>query len=92
MDNAVLTDHAKKRLKERLGTTKKSSISVANNALASGKRHSDYRGAARKFLDKTFLSYKSANNMRVFNNYVFIFNGNTLITVLPFPKRFQKYK
>ena len=87
----IITDHAKDRLKERMGLNKKSINRVCILALERGYKHSDFTGSFGKYLDKLYLSHKNANNMRIYNNEVFIFNNETLVTVIDIPQKYNKY-
>jgi len=87
----IVTNHAKKRIKQRLGLKKKAIQPMVDKVFETGRQHSEFTGAAKKYLSKLFLTYKKGSNMRVANNHVFIFTGEVLITVFEFPKRFQKY-
>jgi len=85
------SDHAKKRMKERLGTNKQAAHRIAVNALNKGITHSDTSGSLKRFMDALFLSHRTASNMRIYNNAVFIFDKmEHLITVIPVPGKYYK--
>lgn len=83
---AIITTHAKKRLKQRLGLPKKALEKHVDSVLQEGKKHCDAKGRARKWMDKMYLSYEAANNMRVHGQFLYVFNSQTLITVVPVPR------
>jgi len=85
-----LTKHGKERIEERIGLRGGLADKVALRALAEGVSHGDTVGSLKKYLDSLFFKNRSANNMRVFMEKVFIFNGETLITVLPLPHKYKK--
>lgn len=86
----TITKHAEKRIKQRLGLGKKAVLRLAERALTQGKTHAEFTGGMKRFLDKVYLSHKTANNLRVLNYYVFIFCNDTLITVLSLPRKYHR--
>ena len=87
-----LTQHSKERIKERVGVGKseKKIERAAAIALERGIKHSETKGALRRYLDGQFLEYNNGNNMRIHASQIWIFNGDRLITVKPVPARFQR--
>lgn len=88
--NVIVTNHGKKRSKERLGIRKGIADKVASNALEYGVNRQDIQGRFRRYLDKLFWSHKNmANNLIIYNQRIFVFNGNVLITVMDIPYKFR---
>ena len=87
-----VTKHSESRSRERLGIPKKAVAKMAEDALLKGKRHSDFSGSIKRYLDGVFLQYGNANNMRVYVQHLFIFAGETLITVWPLPPKYRNSK
>lgn len=85
----VVTEHAEKRCRERLGLKRKAIQGVAETAFTNGKKHSDFSGSIKRYLDSEFLKRKTANNLRVWNGYVFLFHGQTLITAFILPCKYR---
>jgi len=88
--NPIVTKHAKEKIKERAGLSKKISEKVAKKALNHGIKHSEISGRLKKYLDKLYLQHENANGMRIYNNKVFLFHGSVLITVINLPHQFIK--
>jgi len=86
-----ITEHANQRIKERVGLNKKARTRHTKLALKRGMKHIEAPAPLKKYLNTLFLRYNSGNNMRVYNHKVFIFQGETLITVLNLPNEFKKY-
>jgi hypothetical protein len=89
----VLTNHAKKRLKQRLGLPKSACERAAQSAFDTGHKHSDAKGKARRYLDHLYLlylQYEKANNIRVKGQHVYLFSGNVLVTVLNLPRSISR--
>ena len=86
----IVTNHAKRRLKERLGTSKNSATKIAQRALKLGLHHKDAVGELKEYLSKLFLSHRNANNMRIYAEKVFLFCKNVLITIIELPNEFKK--
>ena len=62
----------------------------AQEALAHGISHAETTGALRKYYDKLYLQYETANNVRVWQNIVYVFYFDVLITVFPLPQGLRK--
>lgn len=86
-----VTKHAKQRMKERCGFTKGSADRMAQRALDVGMKHSDCTGNLKKYVDKLYLSNKTANNIRLYGGKSYIFHNDILITVIPIPSNLCKY-
>lgn len=86
-----LTKHGEKRIKERVNTgkSKKKAERVAVLALTRGLKYSDTKGRLRDYLFSQFAYDFSANNLRVYNNHVWVFRDDILITVRPLPTRYR---
>jgi len=84
-----ITDHAKSRIKERLGLPKRAIKRHVDNVFNVGYKHGVFSGRVKRYLDGQFLKYRSATNMRVFSGYLYIFSKDTLITVYELPKKYK---
>ena len=85
-----VTNHAARRTKERLGLPKKLSHKNAENALRYGIRHSDTSGSLNRYISALYWKHETANNIRIYCNNVYIFHGETLITIFPLPQKYRK--
>tara|TARA_R110000851_G_scaffold324025_1_gene491082 strand:+ start:426 stop:722 length:297 start_codon:yes stop_codon:yes gene_type:complete len=90
MDDVILTNHAKKRFKERVGLPKRAIQRYANMAFSDGVCHGDVSGGAHRYLTCLFFKKKTATSLRVYGGFVYIFNGTTLITVHDLPQKYRK--
>lgn len=88
MNNIVMTDHGIQRTKERVGLKKKLADKNAQKAFEFGLTHADTKAGLKRYLNKLYLSYQSANNIRVYHRCVYLFSGNKLITVFTLPQKF----
>lgn len=86
----IITNHAKQRVKERIGLKKKQSNSIAEKALKYGICHKESKGRLKRYFNKLFASHRNVNNIRIYNEKVFIFNNNILITVMDLPNHLKK--
>ena len=87
-----VTNHSKKRIKERVGIPKKSAERQAKLALERGFSHNETKGRLNKYLSKIYLSHNTGNNLKVYNNHVFLFHNDVLVTVLNLPSELQGKK
>lgn len=85
-----VTLHAGKRIRERIGVNKKSIQSVSDRALTKGLSHDGLTGKLKKYIDKLYFRSKTANNIKIYAEKVYIFKGNTLITVVSLPTGLKK--
>lgn len=91
-----VTDHASRRLHERLGLGKKAGRKTAKKALQQGFTIEQTEGLIRSYMAKFFYNTGDSAEIRLFHKAIFVFkqkdNGMVLITVLPVPKNCQKYQ
>ena len=86
-----ITKHGRERIKEKLG--KKIPVKIAEKALQHGLKHSDTKagGSLSKYFDYLYLSHNGAgNNVRIYNEKVFIFSNEVLITVFDLPHSYKE--
>ncbi len=102
MDNVkmTVTDHAYKRLKERLGLSRAAAARMSKTAFEQGIRHGDTNGQLNKYISGQCLrSNKKGNDIRLYGEYVYCFISRknkdddewsaTLITVFGVPKNLR---
>ena len=82
-----ITDHAKKRLKQRLGLPKSAWQRHAQRAFERGLTVWDAKGNAKNYLENLFLLHNSANQICLYGAFAYVFNDGSLITVLHAPKK-----
>lgn len=85
-----ISRHARYRIKERIGISKTSSEKIADKALEFGKNPNDYKGSFKRYLSKIYFTNKAINNIRVYNNYIYLFQNLILVTVLLVPYKYRK--
>ena len=86
----VVTKHAIKRVKERTGLKKKLAEKLLTKALVDGIKHKDTKGKLRKYMDWIYFSHETGTNVRLYNNYVFVCNKETFITIFMLPQQYRK--
>jgi hypothetical protein len=84
-----VSKHAKKRMKERCGLKVKCHDRAAEVAMRDGLHHKDCTGRLKKHVDYLFLNHRKGNNIRLYGDNVFIFEGVTLITLLKLPNIYK---
>lgn len=88
---AVASNHAKQRIKERCGVSKKSADRVAALALERGVEKENTKGSLRKWLDNKYAADKNDGKIVVYGDKAYIFsNQNVLITCLQIPAALTK--
>ena len=86
----IVTKHANKRIKERCGLNSKSTERLSNKILSEGLKHSECTGKLKRWVDGLYLNGCSANNVRIYGDKAYLFNGDVLITVLQVPNELLK--
>ena len=82
----ILTYHGEERIRKRKGTSKKNAKRAAEEALTHGLKYSDITNLnLRKFMDGKYLSKCTANNMTIYQRYIYLFKDNVLITLFALP-------
>ena len=89
--DVIVTSHAKKRIKKRLGLNKSIIEDVSREAFFNGIQHKDLGGSFKRYVSGLYLKYGIANNIRIYKEKVFIFRNNVLITVFNLPHRYKRY-
>ena len=84
-----LTDHGRKRGKERAGLAPGALKRAAGKALAEGLKPRDTTGSLRRYLDKISIEHPG-KHPRVHADHIFIFADSDLITVLHLPHEYRK--
>ena len=85
-----MSNHATDRMNERCGLNKKSAERLARLALENGISHKDTSGNLNKYLTKLFFYNKTANNIKIHGEYIYIFCDDILITVMPLDNKYKK--
>ena len=75
-------------MKSRNGIKYKSQERLIARVLEFGISRKDVTGQLAKYFDRLYLSFgKTANNIRIYGDYVYIMNDETLITTYPVDKK-----
>lgn len=85
-----ISNHARKRMKERCGLNKKSQGHIVQKVIESGISHKQTKGRLNKWITSLYFKNKSANNIRLYGDKAYIFSDKTLITVLQIPENLTK--
>jgi hypothetical protein len=86
-----ITDHAYDRAKERLSLSKDSFCRLATKAYVEGIKAKESKGRLKRYLDKLWFQYKTANNVVIYGENIFFFRENVLITVYQLPHVLRKF-
>ena len=92
MPNIVVSRHAEKRIKTRMGIGKKASQRTAERAYKEGINYSQTNGSLKRYFGYLYSTRKSTEIYKIWHEMLFIFDKvsphqHVLITVLPVPKR-----
>jgi len=86
----TLTKHGVQKLKKRHGLKKSLHLNVVKSALNRGVSLNNLKGSLHKHI--THLSYMSKFDntfeVKIFNNYIFIFRGFTFITTYKLDRKY----
>lgn len=78
----VVTHHARRRMNQRSGITKGRSYDYAKRVFRDGVRHNETTGHLNAWMNREYLKYEAANNMRFYAGKLYIFHDQVLITML----------
>lgn len=86
-DNIVyISDHAFQRMKERNGWNKKTALRMVKKIYDNGQNMNDIKGSVAAWARGSVMSEESfADEIRVYGEYIYIFNKKTLITSYKIP-------
>ncbi len=84
-----LTRHSIDRGEERLNLSVQAFARTARTALTLGLKHSQTRGKLKRYIDALYFQERAATNIRIYGEHVYLFTGETLITVLHLPNEFK---
>ncbi len=85
MGNLVISEHAYMRLKERNGWNRKASSRMINKVYQRGLRPEQVKGYLKSWINNKAEYEKDGNELILFGEKLYIFNGNTMLTVIPIP-------
>lgn len=86
----IVSIHAEKRAKERLGLPKKAVERNVKKALRYGILYTEFRGQFRRYLNNIAHKQTCDTEIRVMARYVYLFRDGILVTVIPVPCEFRK--
>lgn len=86
----IVTKHATRRIRSRVGIAKGGAERVAGRALEKGISHGETSGVLHGYMTRLFFKYKTATNLRIWCNYVYVFCDETLVTVFQLPPELRK--
>lgn len=90
MKGIVITDHAYERAKERCGWKEAVTDKMAKLAYEKGVNHEAAKGNLKGYIERLFMQYKTANNIKIYGEDVFLFSKNCLITIYHLPPDLKK--
>ena len=85
-----ISNHARKRMKERCGFNKKTQERMAGKAFEDGITHAQTKGTLNKWVTSLYFKNKKANNIRLYGDYAYIFCGEVLVTVIAIPASLKR--
>lgn len=86
----IVTKHGEKRARKRAGLPRDAVENAALKAFKSGIKHSETSGSLKRYIDSLYLKERTANNIRIWSEKVWIFSDDRLVTVLPLPPKFKR--
>ena len=83
MNTTIVTDHAKKRITQRVGGHRKSAQRISDRAFNFGLRYENADRDTKLWMDEHCHSEINVNDLRLYGKHLYIFSDNILVTVLP---------
>ena len=82
----TVTTHGKNRMKERCGIPKRAAERNAQMAFDKGLTYEKTHGKLREYIDNK-RNTSNITDIRVWNGSIYVFHGETLLTVYPIPRK-----
>lgn len=89
MKPVTVTNHAKKRMRERCGI-QGISEKMAKRAYKEGLVHAEAPERTKKWISYLYFRHRTVNNIRIWHNRAWLFASSTLVTVIPLPEYVEK--
>lgn len=92
---AKVTKHAALRIRTRLGLPRRAVERAASNAMARGRKRTEFSGPLRRYLDKVYhkgVADNAATDIRVYGQFIYLFAGPYLLTCWRIPAKFRPKK
>ena len=86
-----ISEHAYDMAKKRLSWKPDVIDKMAKKAYNEGIKHSETTGRLNRYINKLFLKYRTANNIRIYGQNIYFFTGSTLVTLYRVPTSLIKY-
>ena len=90
-DELVITKHAYTRMKERNGWNKKAAKRMVSRIYNDGVRPDQVKGYLKSWVNAKYEYSNEGDEYILFGNKLYIFNGMTMLTVLPTPTKSHLY-
>lgn len=85
----IVTHHAEKRIRQRLGLPKSAVQSIADKAEIYGHTADKFTGSFRRYMDSFYYNSGDAEKAIYHNGYMFLTKEDRLITVFRVPPMFR---
>lgn len=80
-----ITNHAKVRAEQRLNLPLEPFLKLSAKALVTGLSHNQTTGRLNKYVTRLYMQGKSANNIKIYGEFIYLFQNDKLITVFAVP-------
>lgn len=81
----VLTNHALRRLEERMGVSSIQAPKVARDAFINGLAFYQVESSLQRYITKRYVRHQREGDIKLYRNFLFVFKELVLITVLNLP-------
>ena len=90
-EELVITKHAYTRMKRHSGWNKKAAMRMISKIYNDGMRPDQVKGYLKSWVNSKYEYSNDGNEYILFGDKLYIFNGMTMLTVLPTPTRSHLY-
>lgn len=87
---SIITNHGKKRIRERAGLKSKAAQANSDRAFNEGLDRKELSGSLRRYVDYWYHFNDENAQIKIYNNMVYIFKKDILITMFQLPSRYTK--
>lgn len=90
-EGLVITKHAYTRMKERNGWNRKAAKRMVSHIYSDGIRPEQVKGYLKGWVNTKYNYRNDGDEYVLFGDKLYIFNGMTMLTVLPIPAKSYLY-
>lgn len=86
-ETVYISEHAMKRIRERVGLNKSAALRMVKKVYDNGKNADDVKGYLSGWLRNSQIKSERGDKYLIYGEHLYVFDGNMLVTVINIPKK-----